>query len=137
MDLVPYGGSTWWALTRESVDYIHQFIYESPKVVNYFKNTVCPDEAFFQTILGNSYFKPMISVNLTYTDWSADGPKPANISEKHLDLFKSASPLFADDAFGHRDFLFARKLTDDSAKLVSILDNQISMMEDRLTKRST
>jgi hypothetical protein len=93
---------------------------------------VCPDEAFFQTILGNSYFKPNITGNLTYTDWSAGGPSPANISQKHLDVFKDASSLSADDVFGHREILFARKFTNDSERLVSILDNQIREMENRL-----
>lgn len=127
-DLVPYGGSSWWALTRESVDYIHQFIHENPHIVDFFKNTKCPDEAFFQTILGNSHFKQMITGNLTYTDWSSGGSSPVNISEKHLGIFKSTLSIPTDDAFGYREILFARKFTDDSARLVSVLDNQINEM---------
>ncbi|KAF3981320.1 MAG: beta-1,6-N-acetylglucosaminyltransferase [Methylococcales symbiont of Hymedesmia sp. n. MRB-2018] len=126
LDLVPYGGSGWWVLTREAVDYIWQFIHEKPHIVNYFKNTVCPDESFFQTILGNSHFKPMITGNFTYTDWSGGGSSPANISEKHLGIFKSISSSSVDSPFGRRENIFARKFTDDSARLVSILDKQIS-----------
>jgi len=131
LDLTPYGGSTWWALTREAVDYILRFIHEKPQVVHFFKNTVCPDEAFFQTILGNSDHKLRIVGNLTYTDWSAGGQSPANISEKHLVFFKSTSH------FGEREMLFARKFTDDSENLVSMLEDQVRETEDRLTDRST
>ncbi len=123
-NLIPYGGSTWWALSRDAVAYILQFVQDRPRVVNFFKNTLIPDEAFFQTILGNSPFKPRITGNLTYTDWTAGGSSPSIISEKHLELF--ASPSFsADDSFGPREVLFARKFPDDSERLVSTLTSRM------------
>lgn len=136
-NLVPYGGSTWWGLTHEAVGYILNFTNERPDIVNFFKNTVCPDESFFQTILGNSSLKLRIKGNLTYTDWSAGGPSPANISEKHLSIFTSKLPFSTDDVFGCREILFARKFTDDSARLVSTLESQIIEAEDRLKNHST
>ena len=111
-DLIPYKGSSWWAITQEAVDYILKFMHENPHIVNFFKNTFCPDEMFFQIILGNSIFKSRITGNLTYTDWSAGKWHPENISEKHL-------PFFASEDC---DKLFARKFADNSEKLISMID---------------
>ena len=134
--LIPYGGSTWWALTRNAVEYVLKYIAEQPNVVNFFKNTICPDEMFFQTILGNSGFKSRMTGNLTYTDWSGGGPSPAYISDKHIELLTANLPFMADDAFGKREILFARKFADDSELLVSILDRKIKEVERTITSCS-
>lgn len=125
INLTPYGGSTWWALTRNAVDYILSFITSRPRVVNFFKNTVCPDEVFFQTILGNSDFKNNIKRSVTYADWSQGGPNPATISEKHIEYFKTTLAFSADGVFGGGELLFARKFPDSSENLVSMLRQQI------------
>ena len=122
-ELVPYGGSQWWALTREAVSYIQDFIQQRPEIIRYFKNTECPDETFFQTILGNSCFKKRICGNITYTDWSAGGSSPAYISETHLDRLKGLLSISIDDLYGGSDKYFARKFTDDSESLVALIDN--------------
>ena len=49
-NLVPYAGSEWWALSREACEHIQSFVANERRVVNFFKNTHCPDESFFQTI---------------------------------------------------------------------------------------
>ena len=123
-DLVPYGGATWWALSRDACDYILNFVQGNPHVLNFFKNTVCPDESVFQTVLGNSPFKPNIVRNLTYADWSAGGRSPAYISEKHLAFFESLA-FHTDGVYGNGEMLFARKFTDDSRKLVAMIDDKI------------
>jgi hypothetical protein len=124
--IVPYGGCTWWALSRNVCDFILRFVKEQVKIVSFFKNTVCPDESFFQTILGNSKFKPYIRRNLTYVDWSAGGPNPAYITQKHLESFKSSLFFCSDEVYGSGEMLFARKFTDDSEDLVNKLDKQIT-----------
>jgi len=124
--LAPYGGSTWWALSREASDFILTFVKEETRVVNFFKNTHIPDESFFQTILGNSDFRSRIVRNLTYADWSAGGPSPAYITEKYLDFFQVTSSFPSSDVYGVGEMLFARKFSDDSEELVSRLDNLIN-----------
>ena len=124
--LAPYGGSTWWALSREASDFILTFVKEETRVVNFFKNTHIPDESLFQTILGNSDFRSRIVRNLTYADWSAGGPSPAYITEKHLDFFQVTSSFPSSDVYGVGEMLFARKFSDDSEELVSRLDNLIN-----------
>jgi hypothetical protein len=92
--------------------------------VEFFKNTFCPDESFFQTILGNSRFKSRIVRSLTYADWIAGGLNPGNISEKHLAFFRSTSSFSVDSLLGAGEMLFARKFSDDSEELVSRLEDQ-------------
>jgi hypothetical protein len=136
-NLVPYAGSTWWALSRGACEYILSFVASEPRIVNFFKHTVCPDESFFQTILGNSPYKARIRRNLTYTDWSSGGSSPAYITEQHLGFFTSSSPIIMDDAYGVGEVLFARKFSDQAEDIVAQIDQLIREREDRLTKRCT
>lgn len=120
-ELKPYAGGTWWALTREAVAYILDFDRKNPRIRAFFKNTGCPDEGYFQTILGNSKFSRHIKGSLTYTDWSQGGASPAILSAKHITRFNQGHQFPKDDVFGRREILFARKFTDDSAELIAML----------------
>lgn len=132
--LVPYGGSTWWALTAPACDHILAFLHKEPQVVKFFRHTVCPDEMFFQTILGNSSYKTRMQRNLTYTDWSAGGASPAFLSEEHLALFSPGTPIVMDHGYGAGEILFARKFSDRGAALVEELDALIGARGGRLAR---
>ena len=116
--LLPYGGSAWWALSREACDFILNFVKNNTKIVNFFKNTSIPDEFFFQIILGNSSFKSKIVSSVTYVDWT--NPKPACITNKHLALFNKVSSFTKDGVFGGEK-LFARKFPANSSDLIAKL----------------
>ncbi|PSF38060.1 hypothetical protein C7H19_06200 [Aphanothece hegewaldii CCALA 016] len=119
--LIPYAGDQWWALSREACQYIQTFVEKEPVITNFFKDTFCPDEMFFQIILGNSSFKPRIYRNITYMDWGDDinSEHPAWISEKHLDdIFGSNLFFKPSDWYGAGEMLFARKFSDEGEKLV-------------------
>lgn len=120
--LVPLAGSSWWALTRSAAETVLRFIDAEPAKVAYFRNSYCPDESFFQTIIGNSPRKQHIRRALFYADWSAGGPSPALISPRHLPLFEDH--LYADptDPYGPGLFLFARKFADDAEDLTRRID---------------
>ena len=123
--LAPYGGSTWWALTRNACELISAFADSERKVMDFFRNTICPDEMVFQTILGNSPLKSNIVRNLTYTDWSDGSASPAFITEKHLAFFENNSTFPPDIVYGNGEMLFARKFSDKSSILLDRLDHQI------------
>ena len=124
-DLAPYAGSTWWALSRAACDFILRFVTRETQAVDFFRNTICPDESFFQTILGNSDFRSKIVRNLTYTDWSDGRASPAVMTERHLDFFRATSSFAPDDTYGGGEMLFARKFADGPVDLVAKLDKQI------------
>jgi hypothetical protein len=71
LNLHPYGGSSYWCLSRECVDYVLRFIDENPSVVRFFENSYIPCETFFQTILGNSDLRStLIDEEVHYVEWS-------------------------------------------------------------------
>ncbi len=128
-DMKPYGGSMFWALTRDASKYLVDFVDGRPDFFRFYKNTYCPDEMMLQTILANSPFVSKIRRNLTYADWSARGRSPEWISRKHLDLFKTTPRFAPDDPYGPGDILFARKFSEDADELVGALDRIIAERE--------
>lgn len=145
--LTPYGGHSWWALSREACNYMLDFADENPRIVNFFKHTHLTDESFFQTILGNSPFRSKIQRSITYANWEVGGPHPSLISEKDLELFKVDGPIIISqyvnpdldpsglkrsDAYGTGEILFARKFSDDTEEIVAKLDQIIREKEEKI-----
>ena len=123
--LAPYGGSTWWALTADACRYVLDFTARRPDLVRYFKGTEYADETFMHTILGNSPFRERVKRNLTYTDWSAGGASPANISEAHLPVFEGSTHFGPGGAYGDGPIVFARKFGDGDGALLRVLDERL------------
>ena len=122
-DLVPFGGSTWWAITRDAGEYVRQFVHTRADIVTFFKNVECPDEAFFQTVLMNSPYAENVSRNLTYTDWRAGGSSPSLISDIHIPMLSAGVKFGSDDTYGAGQALFARKFKDGQEQLLDTIDN--------------
>lgn len=57
-----YGGSTWWSLSRECLNYVIQYSNKNNIFLNRFKYTLCSEEFYFQTILMNSNLKFVIII---------------------------------------------------------------------------
>src|SRR5258707_1643188 len=111
--LTPYGGSTWWALTRDACAYIQNFVARNPRILKFFAHNLLSDEMFFQAILANSPFKNKARRNLTYTEWShGDDPHPSNIEMRHVELIRSEKVLRVNDVYGQGELLFVRKVID-------------------------
>jgi hypothetical protein len=128
-ELEPYGGNTWWTLTRSACEYVVEFSKRNPYLARYFERVFAPEEYFIHTILGNSPFKSKLRRNLFFEDWSALGGHPAMIRDKHLDLFERDRTVYANDAYGRGEALFARKFSDDNLAMIDRLDARI--MEER------
>jgi len=120
-NLVPYAGSQWWALTNSACIFILKFIEKNKQFVDFYVNTHIPDESFFHTIIGNSHFLKKVTHNLTYTDWSCP-KKPAEMNEKHFELFQSNFSIIKKDIYGEGELLFARKFSDKNEELILKLD---------------
>ena len=129
--LLPYAGSTWWALTSDACRYILTFINSKPDVVKFFNNVYMPDESFFHTIIGNSKFANDAVRNLTFVDWSRPTGGPAPIDMDHLNAFLKTDRVIADDLYGRGELLFARKFTDDSAHLTDFIDAHLINRRDQ------
>lgn len=117
----PFGGSAWFAFTREAVDEILRFVRSQRRASAFLANTLIPEEAFFQTIIGNSRLMPRVSRNLTYVDWRDGGPSPVGIDAGHIAGFEKDVFGEEDAGFGPGVLLFARKFADDAEDLVARL----------------
>jgi len=117
----PYGGSTWWVITREAAEYIVDFMNKNPRFVRFYQNTWLPEEGMFQTILANSHFATGIRRNLLYTDWRQGGRHPKLIGQEHVLRFLGSEPITPDDRYGAGELFFARKFNDAAGPLVEAL----------------
>jgi hypothetical protein len=52
--LRPWGGSSWWALSRDCVAALLERVRREPGLIRFFRGVSCPDEMFFQTLVMNS-----------------------------------------------------------------------------------
>ena len=98
-DLQPYGGSSYWCLSRLAADYVLDYIESHKAITRFFRTTYIPDELFFQTILSNSKLSGSLESRLIhYTDWSKGGTGPAILTSDML------PPVLASDAWFARKF---------------------------------
>ena len=56
IQMTPYYGSQWWALTDDCTGMIMEFVKSHPEFVKAYRSVYAPDEHFFHTIVGNSNF---------------------------------------------------------------------------------
>lgn len=88
-----YAGSQWHILNYRCVEYIQDFIQAHPKLVEYYRHTMVPDESFFQTILVNNPDFKLCNDNLRYISWQP--PYPAIMKSKDLPKLINSGKYFA------------------------------------------
>jgi hypothetical protein len=95
--LEPYGGSGWFCLAKQHVDYILEYLKNKPALLNFFRRTFSSDELFFQTIIMNSPLKDtVVNDNLRYIDWLKKGVSlPAILTVNDADNLLKSPKLFA------------------------------------------
>ncbi len=96
---VPYGGSAWWSLTRECLEYVVKYTAVNPIFYQRLKNSFSPDEMYFQTIVMNSRFaNKAVDDNLRYIDWirnSSTGENPTILELQDLESIIASDHLIA------------------------------------------
>lgn len=111
-----YAGTQWFALTKACVQHVLRTVEEDDRYIHFFKHTLVPDEAFFQTVIGNSPFLSNVGSSLTYTDWEVPVP-PAIITDRHVDFLKNHIEF--NDEYGQRFPYFARKFDEESLSVLN------------------
>ncbi|NGP89788.1 beta-1,6-N-acetylglucosaminyltransferase [Fodinibius halophilus] len=117
-----YVGSQWFVLSHQCVGYILQQLSNEPDYIDFFRYTKIPDEAFFHTIIGNSYFLKHTKPCVTYMDWG-DGTGPELIAEEHVNRLKRVSKI--EGTYGDFYPLFARKFNNNSKGVVKKIDEEL------------
>lgn len=92
-----YGGSTYWSLNRNCLEYVLQFLKENTGFLDFFRYSFCAEEIFFQSVLLNSPFKNhIINDNRRYICWvTRNGSMPAILDETDYDAIIASTALFA------------------------------------------
>ncbi|MFN3232000.1 MAG: beta-1,6-N-acetylglucosaminyltransferase [Alphaproteobacteria bacterium] len=99
-----YGGSAWWILSRDAVEYILQTIDSNPEISRYFRWSFHSEEMFYQSILMNSPFRDdligpheekLIGDYLWYQQWSSGSPSPDVLGSDDLGRVLASDRMFA------------------------------------------
>ncbi|MFT5859680.1 MAG: hypothetical protein ACI865_001784 [Flavobacteriaceae bacterium] len=92
-----YGGSTYWTLPRNTLQFVINFTEQNPVFFRRFKYTFCAEEIYFQTVIMNSeHAKNVINDNLRFIDWeNAKDGGPAFLDESDYERIVSSNKLFA------------------------------------------
>jgi hypothetical protein len=90
-----FGGSTYWSLNSEALNYVVN--YPNKEFLKRFQFTFCAEEIYFQTILLNSpYAKDIVNNNLRYMIWpSGNGGSPAYLDTCDFQAIISSDKFFA------------------------------------------
>ena len=95
--IIPYGGSTWWVISRACAEYLNDFI-NSPagrRLINYFRYTRHSDEIFFQTVILNSPLRDtVINDNLRFIDFSRKDLHPEILTKDDVSRLADSRKLF-------------------------------------------
>jgi hypothetical protein len=94
--LHPYGGSSYWCMSRACADHVVRTVHRNPELVRFFRRTLIPDEMFFQTVLANSTHRDeLIDAPIHYFEFSSGGRNPAILRDKSLAAAMASGAWFA------------------------------------------
>lgn len=92
-----YGGSYYHVLSSRCVKYLYDFSQKNPKIIDYYRRTVCPNESFIQTVLMNSGLFKFCNDCKRYLDFSIgdDSSRPRTLSAKDYPVLIQDNVHFA------------------------------------------
>ena len=86
-----YKGTNWFSITQELADYV---LSQSDEVRRRYRYTLCADEVFLQTIVGNSKFMERAAdTSLRCIDWKRGAPYTFTIED--YDMLMNSGKFFA------------------------------------------
>jgi Core-2/I-Branching enzyme len=93
----PFGGSSYWCLPRECIEYLYCLTTQNQALVNFFKHVDVPDELVFQTIILNSRFEQMVvNDNLRHIEWKElHAGSPSILDKSDFEKLVVSPKLFA------------------------------------------
>jgi hypothetical protein len=99
-----YAGTQWTVLRRACTEYLAERRHSEDGLIEWFRRTICPDEAVVQTLLVNSGRFRLANDDLRYVDMagSKDG-RPRTLTAQDLPLLTSGPYYFARKFDAERD----------------------------------
>jgi hypothetical protein len=94
--LHPYGGGSYWCLSRKHVEYVLDYIDRQRWTTRFFRTVLIPDEMMFHTILGNSPLADeVMSDRFNYSFFVPNAPNPIILKLDDLAAARASGALFA------------------------------------------
>ena len=115
-------GSQWWCLNRETIEWISEYVKEHDEVCDFFRNTLCPDECFFHTLVMNSPYCDHIKSSLVYIDWSEGNSSPKILIESDYEKIMASQKLIARKIDSSVDTKLYQKLIDCGYSKMKVID---------------
>jgi Core-2/I-Branching enzyme len=110
----PYGGSAWFALTADCLQYVVTFVEQNEGFVRFFKHVLMPDEVMIPTIILNSPLREaVVNERLHYTEWPG-GSHPATLTKRDFPKLVASDRPFARKFDVHHD-----------AEILDMLDREV------------
>ena len=117
-------GSQWWTLTAEAAYEILAYSDSNPEIAAYFKNTIIPDECYFQTLFMRGSYRNRVKDNLTYVNWGRNRRSPELLTESDEEKLLTVSDTKC----------FARKVSlPESAALIEAIEKRQREIEPEKT----
>lgn len=89
-------GSQWWMLSAPACRWLLEFCAANPQIIAFFRQTLVPDEMFFQSLLWHSPFREQLSHDpLRRIEWEKDAWSPRTFTEVDIAHLLAAPELFA------------------------------------------
>lgn len=94
-----YYGSQWWLLTSQTLNSMMQFLHKNKWFIDYFKNSLVPDECFFQTLYGMITSINEAKSSVCFVNWKSNPNSPEVFTSDDINKIKEIK----------NDYLVARK----------------------------
>lgn len=93
--LVPYAGSQWWCLKRETINHVRTYRQNHPEYDGFMKWTHVPDEMYYHILVANSPSGERIVPTLTGQIWIQGKRHPEIITRSNLPALLSRKVFIA------------------------------------------
>lgn len=92
-----YGGSQWFSITGESLEWMMNYLLDHKEYIDFFKHGVCTDEIFFLTLIRLSPYAINIKNNcLRFMIWEGStSGGPCVLHENNIDEMLESECIFA------------------------------------------
>lgn len=90
-----YFGAEWICITNRTLSWIMNYLDKNIDYYHFMKNSFCPDESFFQTLVMNSPFTSKRMDFLHYIEWSEKNNSPNVLLFSDLEKLLSSDKLVA------------------------------------------
>ena len=94
----PFGGSSWWNLSRPAAEFVFNFVQQHPDYRTYHQHTMSADEIFFHSILLGTAFADthrLVNDSLRFILWPPNTSRPKTLCSEDLSAMIQSGRPFA------------------------------------------